>query len=117
MTHADAFGAKVIARRSCYRRKRWDALDDRDAGLPDFTNFLGIVCHETHRSYTEMLKNLNCKIVTAGVDRQAQPHICIYGVRARVLQRVGANLVEDSDSAAFLKKIDYGAAIRRCNAP
>ena len=65
-----------------------------------------IVGHHPDRGEPEVAEDLRADAVVPEVGREAEPLVGLHRVGARVLQRVGAELVEQPDAPALLVEID-----------
>src|ERR1051325_6950897 len=87
-----------------------DALDDSESGLLHRAQLERVVRHHSDFAEAEVEENLGALPVLAQVYCEAQTLVRLDGVRALVLQGVGANLVDDADAAPLLKLVDDCAA-------
>ena len=105
-------GAQVsdiaVVRRDFERHAR-----DVDPVAAEALDLVRIVGQQPHLADTEVAQNLRADPVIAQVLLESQLQIRLDGVQPGVLQRVGANLVAEPDTAALLMKINHYAAIRR----
>src|SRR5438477_5404665 len=90
-----------------------DAARDADAVLLELRNLVGIVGHQPHRADLEAGEHVRRDRVIALVVAEAEREIGVHGVEALVLQRVGADLVDQADPAALLAEIEEQAARHR----
>src|SRR5208282_351840 len=72
-----------------------------------------IVGQQLHLANAEIAQNLRADSIVAEVLVEAEVQVRFDGVHPLVLQRVGANLVAEPDSAALLVEINHHAAVRR----
>jgi hypothetical protein len=71
--------------------------------------FMGIVGQQSDRSNIQVAKNLHRIFISSEVRGESELSVCREGVHPAVLQGVRLNLIEQTDSAAFLEKIDDDA--------
>src|ERR1700720_3727834 len=86
------------------------ALDHIDSGLAKRVDLVRIVGHQAHRFESEERQHAGGDAVKAFVAFEAEPLIGLHGVETLVLQTIGAELVYESDAAAFLCQIEQDTA-------
>ena len=105
-----ALGLQVAPRRALGLERQRHALDDLEARLRERLELLRVARDRADAVHAEVAQDLRALPVGARVGLQAQPLVGLDGVRAAVLQRVGADLVEDPDPAPLLELVDDDAA-------
>ena len=117
MTHPFFLGAQIV--RCALRRLdlQRNTLDDFKPTLFERTNLGRIVRENSHLLKTEINEYLSALFVTPTVNIKAQLLVCLNGVRALILQGVGADLVDDAYAAPLLLLIDDRAVSFGCYKP
>src|SRR6185369_17762161 len=74
--------------------------------LFECTKLQWIIGNDPYLAKPDVEENLRALPVVAQIDRQTELLVCFDRIRALILQRVGANLVDDADAATFLLLVD-----------
>ncbi len=86
------------------------ALTDGDTITGKGIDLARVVGHQLESADAEMLQHRHTDIVAAHVSPETEALIGFDGIGAAILQLIGANLVEQTDAAAFLTQIEQHAA-------
>ena len=102
MAHAVALGAQVVevlpvGEGRCRRHGA-----DTDAIALQARHLVRVVRHELDRAHAQVTQHLGGGGVAAGVGRQPQRDVGVEGVHTLLLQRVGAELVDEPDAAPLM---------------
>src|SRR5882762_11541388 len=87
-----------------------NALDYFQAGFFERAQLQWIVRDHAHLAKSQVVEYLGALSVLARVDCQPQQFIGFDSISTLILQSVGANLVENSDTAALLLLVDNRSA-------
>src|SRR5699024_2491659 len=79
-----------------------DLLTDLDPGLAQLGDLVRVVRQQPDAGDAQGAQNGDDRIVFAGIHRQAQVLVRVGGVQPVLLQRVGAQLVQQPDAAALV---------------
>src|ERR1700694_2211637 len=79
-----------------------DALDDLQTESFESVNLLGVVCQQPDLSNAEVVDDLAADAIVPFVCRVTQRLVRLDSIETRVLEVVGVQLVEQSDTATFL---------------
>ena len=106
-TH-DAVPARLA--RGEHIRQAWHPLGHVHTGVFHGSDFVRVVRQQPDRLEPEVPQDLSRQQIAPQIGIEPEALIGLYGVGALVLQLVGAQLVHQTDSAAFLQFINYSAA-------
>src|ERR1019366_1402137 len=109
MAHLGLLRGQVIARAVRWRNLERDALDDLEAIAVDGDVLRRVVREEADLPDAEVPQDLATDAVVAHV--RCEPELLVRGYRVEtlLLQLVRAQLVHETDPAAFLKEIEEGS--------
>jgi hypothetical protein len=99
-------GPEVVFGRFHGRDDARNPFGDMNTVLFERLDLLRIIGHKAHRGETKKPQNRGGQFISAQVGVETQLLIRFHGVGAMVLQLVGAQLIEQTDSAAFLIFVD-----------
>src|SRR5690606_11834570 len=105
-----ALGQQVAMVRGVEAGDQRNALRDLDAGLLQRLGLAGVVRHQAQRPRAEMLEHGLADVVAPHVGGKAQGMVRLDRVGARVLQAIGADLVQQADAAPLLAQVEHEAA-------
>ena len=94
-------------------RRAWtarNALGDFHAGGFELPDFVGIVREQADGLHAEGFESVGGKFVVARIVGKAELAIGFDGVEAGILKFIGFELVDEADSAAFLREIENNAS-------
>ena len=103
------FGVEVSLVVVVRRKGVGHPFHDVDAEPHEARDFFGIVCQETNAGKAKMAEHLGCGLENAFVILESQSPVRLHGVIALILQRVGAQFVDQTNAAAFLGEIKQHA--------
>ena len=111
MTHLRALCVQVSPPFRHFGGDYRDLIDDREVVpiVNERVGFLGVIGEQANLGKTEVFENLQTDSVVAQVGAVAQRDIGLNGIEPAILEVVGANLLDQADSAAFLGQIDQRA--------
>src|SRR3989475_4099011 len=87
-----------------------DALNDRYPEVFQRRRLGRVIGQQADFAHGEVGQDLRGHAVLARIWREAEQLIGLYGVLAFVLERIGFDLIEQSDAAAFLTHVDDDAS-------
>lgn len=85
-------------------------LGNGHARLGQGIDLARVVGHQSQAVDAHMLEHRYAEVVAAHVGSETKALVSFYGVGALVLQMVGANFVEQTDTAPFLAQVEQNAA-------
>jgi len=86
------------------------AVGHRNAHVAERLDLARVVGHQLERGDAQVLQHRQADRVVAHVGTEAQALVGFHGIGATVLQLVGADLVEQADTTAFLTQVQQHAA-------
>ena len=110
MPHAPRLGLQIAFVVRVGRHVQRQALDHRDAQALQGQHFGRVVGQQAHALHAQLLEHAGRHGVVAGIVGQAQQAVGLDRVGPRLLQRVGANLVDQADAPALLAQVQQHAA-------
>src|SRR5665213_722534 len=111
VSHALPLGTEILDAVRGGHRLDVHPLDDVEAEALQAPVLGGIVGHQAHGRHAQVDQDLGPDAVLAGVGRQSQLQVGVDGVEAFLLEVVGAQLVGQADTPAFVTaQVDKDAA-------
>ena len=92
-------------------------LGNVNARSLELSHFVGIVREQADIAQAERLQGFGSKGVVARVIRKSQTTIRFNGIESRILQLVGLELIDEANSAPFLRQVEQHSRRRGCNFP
>ena len=83
-----------------------NSLYDANARSLELRHFVGIIRQQADIAQAERLQSLGREFVVARIIRKSEAAICFHGIETSVLQFVGLQLIDQSDSAALLRQVE-----------
>src|SRR3954471_7174636 len=105
VAEALALGPQILLVVRVGHRLDRDLVRDREPVALEAVDLLGVVGEDPDAGEAEIHQDLGADPVVAKVGRQAELEVRVHRVEALLLETVGAQLVEQSDSAALLRQI------------
>ena len=109
MAHFVAFGADVLFGVFGGGGDDGDGFGDFESESLEAGAFGGVVGDEFHLADAEVVEDLGSEAVVALVGLESEGLVGFDGIEAAILKFVGAELVDDSDAAAFLGDVEHDA--------
>ena len=109
MAHFVAFGADVFFGVFRGGGDDGDGFGDFETKALEAGAFGGIVGNQLHFADTEVIKHLGAEAVVALVGFESESLVGFDGIEAAILEFIGAEFVDDADSAAFLGDVEDDA--------
>ena len=81
----------------------------------ELANFVWVVGHETHGLHVQAVEHVGRHGIISFIIPKTQGKIRFHRVQTLVLQRVSADLVDQSNASPFLTKIKHDSAIQRAD--
>ena len=112
MAKLGALGPQVVAVGLARRHLDRDPLGDGKAVRLELLHLVRVVGHEAHFPHAQVEQDVRARLVVAHVGGEAQRVVRLHRVATLVLQRIGADLVEQADAAALVEHVDQHAGTR-----
>jgi len=96
-------------------RAAGNPFNDANARSLELCHFVGIVRQQADLTQSECLEGFGSKRVIARVIRKSEAAIRFHGVEPGILQFVGFELIDQTNSAPFLRKVEQHSRWRGCN--
>ena len=101
MSELSSFGCEVAGIEAGTSRDMLKSLDV-DIKVLERIDFTWIVRHQPERTNAEMAQHRATHLIIAKIIRKTELMIGFYGVCSRLLQAIGAYLVDQADATTFL---------------
>ena len=105
MSAAFGFGQQVAAIVLVRRKHVRHALAHLDPMAGQRAHLGGVVCQQTHPGDIELSQHLHGGQIDALIIVKAQLFVGIDGVKTKILQSIGAQFIDQSNPAPFLRQI------------
>ncbi len=109
MPHLLPLGTQIVRGRFQRLDHRRNPLRHAHAGLLQSLDLLRIVGHQPHRPQPEVPHHGRGSLVAPQIRLETKLFVRLHGIRAVILQLIGAQLVEQPDPAAFLVLVNQQA--------
>jgi hypothetical protein len=106
MSELVLFGEEILL--GIFRGRDLDtnALHNFDACLLQCIHFLRVICHQAETIHSEVPQHFDAKCVVSKIGFKSKVVIGLHGVHASVLELIGSQFVDQSNSTAFLQLIN-----------
>ncbi len=105
MTEFVFLGLQIPAREFGRLDFDWHPLADQQAAAGDAGQLERVVAEQPDRAHAEVAQHQHADPVVARIGRETQPFVGFDGIVALLLQRVGADLIDQTNAAALLIEI------------
>ena len=111
------FGSQISARMLARARAAGNSLDDANAGSFELRDFVRIIRKQANGAKPESLQRFGGEFVVARVVRKPELPVRFHRVKARVLQLVRLQLIDQANTAPFLRQIQQDSRWLACDFP
>ena len=109
MAELESFGLEIVSIRRTRYGLDWHTLGHDESVVLQRLDFFGIVRHEPNLPHAEIKQDVRSGTVIAHVGGESERMIRLDRVVTFILERVSPDLVEQSDTAAFVEHVDEHA--------
>jgi len=90
-------------------RAAGNSLEDGNTGAFELFDFVGVVGKQPNFAKTESLQSFRREFVIAGIVGESEFPVCFHGIESSILQLVSLQLIDQSDSASFLRQVQQNS--------
>jgi hypothetical protein len=113
--HLCSFGIEVVRVFRIAANNQRHAFNDIDARFSEDLHFFRVIGQQTHFVHAQQLEHICAEGEIALVSSKAELMVGFDGIIALILQRVGADFIQQTDIASFLAVIQQHATSFLCD--